>query len=539
MADGNGITTMWQMATIPLGVEYSLNTIFASILLGGLNKYSNDKEKIELLNQKRVVARQCLKKFTSEFVFNTFYNNYAIFYEIIVTLNCPVFTEDQLESIINNNRDLILDSPYIDISKYSRTDSGNLASDDDIINAVTYNLKESLDALSNMYVSEDDFKSSCITYMDWYKNALAEYTALSMASIMTDTGLEVKLPNKRRRVYRGLKDMQEMYNANMRIIKSLSEDNRIKSYVLNSKWFDEQMQNENKTDDKSLFRTGLFKIDSVIGDLRRGNMIGIMGPPKGGKTRFSAYLVVLALLSGYNVCVWSLEGTTEEWEAMIISCFIAQVSYRKAQKSGKKDDFVNINSDDILFKRYIGSIESRKMIASAKQTLASGSNEGTEIGRLSFITGTAYVEDMHDELEAHYNNENQFDVLVIDQLIDVLSRKAMGKVERISEAYMRTKDFIANKLKLPALCIVPAQLKQETIDFLRRNPDETIDVTGGGESAETIRTPDTTIGLFSSKQERDSNMMKFYCVATRHSAAFNDFTAHCRLGSCLFYDGEE
>jgi hypothetical protein len=120
-----------------------------------------------------------------------------------------------------------------------------------------------------------------------------------------------------------------------------------------------------------------------------------------------------------------------------------------------------------------------------------------------------------------------------------MSKKGKGKVERISEAYMETKNFLANRLKRPALGIMPAQLKQDVVDFLRRNPEETIDVTSGGESAETVRTPDEVIGLFSSKEERDNNIMKIYSVASRHNGSFQDFQCRCYLESCFFLSQDE
>jgi archaellum biogenesis ATPase FlaH len=384
------------------------------------------------------------------------------------------------------------------------------------------------------YVSEDEFRSSCITYITWYKNAFAEFTALNMSAIMSDVGFECKKPGKRTRKYQGLQDMIEYYNDNMRIIKSLSEESRIHSYTLDSKWFDSEMQNENKRDTNSLFSIGIKEMDATIGELRRGNMLGIMGPPKGGKTRFTNFLVQRALSFGLNVCVWPLEGTSDEWLAMQIACYIAQTSYSEV-KSGKKESMIRLSSKDILQKKYTNSVEMRKNIAAAKKVMATSE----KYGRLSFIEGTAYVEDMFDVLEAHYENENQYDVLVIDQLVNVMSKKGKGKVERISEAYMETKNFIANRLKVPVLGIMPAQLKQDVVDFLRRNPDETIDVTSGGESAETVRTPDEVIGLFSSKEERDNNIMKIYSVASRHNGSFQDFQARCYLECCYFMSEDD
>lgn len=502
-------------------------------MLGGIDR--TKEENINLIKEKVRIAKMCKSRFIGNFPFNIFYNNYAIFYEIMITLQVNTFTVDQLEAIIETNRDLILDSPYIDKNRYSMTDDGNIASDDDILNAITNSLVESMQELSMMEVSEEEFISACNIYTSWYKNALAEFTALNMTAIMSDVGFDCKKPGKRVRHYQGLEDMKEYYNENMKIIKSLSDESRINSFVLDSKWLNNELQNEEKEDKNALFNIGIKEMDATIGELRRGNMLGVMGPPKGGKTRFTNYLVQRALSMGYNVCIWPLEGTAEEWQAMQTACFLASNSYNTLKKSGKQGSMIRISSKDILQKRYGNSPEIKKQVAAAKTVMATSEN----YGRLSFIEGTAYVEDFLDVLESHYENENQFDVLVIDQLVNIMSRKGRGKVERISEAYMETKNFLANRLKVPALGIMPAQLKQEVVDFLRRNPEETLDVTSGGESAETVRTPDEVIGLMSTKEERDNNIMKIYSVASRHNGSFQDFQARCYLECCYFLSQDE
>ena len=230
---------------------------------------------------------------------------------------------------------------------------------------------------------------------------------------------------------------------------------------------------EDIEDDKTLMTVGIAEIDETLGELRRSNMLGILGPPKGGKTRFSNFLVQRALSLGLNVCVWPLEGTSEEWLAMQVASYM------------RRTVNISMNSKDILQRKYRNDPVRRKQVTAAKTALATA----TDMGRLSFIEGVAYVEDFIDVMQSHYDTENPFDVIVIDSLVNIQSRTGRGKVERISEAYMTMKSFIANKLKRPALAIIPAQLKQEAVDFLRKNPGETIDVTAGGESAETIRTP--------------------------------------------------
>lgn len=525
MAEEVKDTGLWGSSPMSIGIQQSLRTLFSAILIGGIDR---DKD-TELLNKKVVVAQECRSRFVADFPFNVFNDNYAIFYEIIVTLQVNTFTKDQLISIIENNRDLILDSPYIDKAKYSRTLTGTLANDDDIIEAITADLVDDLETLSYNYVTVDDYKSSANTYVDWYKNALAHYTALKMTSIMSETGLDLKLPGKRNRHYHGLSDFREFYNHHVRIIDSLSEENKIKSTILDTSWLEEELQQDAKQDTDSILDTGIHEIDDVNGEMRRGNFIGILGPPKGGKTRFTNHLVRRALAKGLNVAVWPLEGTKDEWISMQTACLIANLSKQKVA-SGSQSEMVLISSRDILQKKYINSPQMRELVAAAKATIANG----PQYGRLSFIEGTCYVEDMLSILQDHYDNDNPFDVLVIDQLINVMSRTGKGKVERISEAYMLTKDFLANKLSRPALGIMPSQIKQEVVDMLRRSPDADIDVTAGGECAETIRTPDAVIGLFSSKEERANNMMKIYSVASRHSASFENFSARCYLGCCYF-----
>lgn len=523
---------MAKLLNTPINIVSSLDSIFGAILYGGIDK--TDPKYSRLYQTKVEVAKVTRGKFISTFQFNVFNDKYAIFYEIIATLNIKVFDLVQLESILENNKDLILDSPYINRDKYAMTDNNTMANDDDFFMAIKQDMMEEFVRLSKLDVDVDAFDSSCLIYIDWYKSAYMESICQDMSIIMQDMGLEIKLPGKRRRKYQGLEDTIEYYNENMRIIKSLEDETRIRSFVVNEHWLQDELQNENKQDDKAMFNIGIKEMDATIGDLRRGNMLGVMGPPKGGKTRFTNYLVQRALSMGYNVCVWPLEGTAEEWIAMQEACYLAATSYHNI-KAGKSDQMVRIDSKDILQKKYLGTKTIREAVAAAKQTMATSEN----YGKLSFIEGTAYVEDMFDVLKSHYESENPYDVLVIDQLVNVMSKHGKGKVERISEAYMMTKDFLANKLKRPALGIMPAQLKQDVVDYLRSHPEETIDVTAGGESAETSRTPDEVIGLFSSKEERDSNMMKIYSVASRHNGSFQDFTARCYLGCCFFLSEED
>ena len=503
---------------ISLGTEESLRRIFGAVLVGALKKSTPNRDLI------LAVARDARTRFTSFFPSNIFENEYAIFYSLLFTNRLHVFSLAQLEEVVNNNRDMILNSDKVELRYDTVANSDSPTTDDEKIEAFTLDLKEKLIELSNIYVTIEEFESASRVYIDTFKNQYMLETSQNMTRIMSSLGYETKIRGRNRKL-QGQRDCEEYWNLRMATIRELNEDKRTSALVIDENWLqaEQAKENTNSDDENALLPTGLVEIDEKVGTLRRGWMVGILGPPKGGKTRFTNDLVGAALKAGLNVCVWPLEGSKEEWLSM-------QIAYRAMVESG-----YSISSTDILEKAYLkpnyeDGAKVAKLVNSTRASLAS-----PKYGRLSFITGVAYVEDFLDVIQNHYDTQNKFDIIVIDQLINIASKNTnYGKVQRISDAYMKLKNHIENVMKPKALAIIPAQLKQEVVDFIRRNPNETIDVTAGAESAETIRTPDLSIGLFSSKEERSTHRSKMYCVASRHSDAFDDFYARVDFRCCYF-----
>lgn len=505
------------MLTYTVGIRECLKKIFGGVLLGGL------KEDNPIKNEKVALAKILIPRFRAMFVDNIFQNEYAVFYDIIANLNVKVFSLNQLQDIIDNNRDIILNSPYVDLTGYSYVADGRAATDDEKIEAFKKDLEDLLIELSNILVTEEEFMSACRIYIDWFKNQYMTQTIHNMALIMSDKGYTEKKRYNFVKTYKGVQDAQAYYNERIKVIRALEDEgDRIRQLVLDEKWLEEELEHEKPVDENAIFTFGIKEIDAIVGELRRGNLLTILGPPKGGKTRFTNYAVQRALQSGLNVAVWPVEGTKEEWQAMQIAAFIRM-------KYG-----ISMNSTDILNKKYMSDEKRRKYVNAARLQIATN----PEMGRLSFIEGTAYVEDFLDVLQAHYETENPFDIIVIDSLLNVMSKKNKPKVERLSEAFMMFKNFISVRMKKPALGIVPAQLKQSAVDYLRKNPEETMDVTFAGETSEVIRSADLSIGLFSSKAERAANIMRIYSVAGRHTKDFDDFMIRCDLQCCYFYSDE-
>ena len=494
-----------------LGISECIRKIFTAVIVGAIMNNS------PILAEKRAVYRVCLPRFLAQFSDNVFQDEYAFLYEMLKTMKIKVFSLHQLNEVVELNQDLILDSPYINMTKWSTTVDNRPTTDSEKIEAFKASLNELVTDLSNSLVSEEEFNSSCEIFIKFYIEQSSLETVQNMALILSETGFLVKKTRKRSVLYKGVDDSNKYYNERQAIIRALSTQDRVVSEVIDSEWLAHDLEQENVEDEDKLLDFGLEEIDSVMGEMRRSNLITVLGPPKGGKTRLTNYLVQRALSKGLNVCVWPLEVTKEDWVANQVACMACV------------DNGVQLDSKRVLERKY-ESEQVKEIVIAAKTRLATDYTRG----KLSFITGPAYVEDFIDIIRGHYELKNPFDVIVIDQLVNVLSKEGKPKVDRISNAYMSLKDYITNKMPRKALAIIPAQLKQDVVDYLRRNPEDTIDVTAGGESAETIRSADEVIGLFSNKEERASQRMKIYSVASRHSGNFDDFTAHCELGCCYF-----
>lgn len=491
----------------------TLDTMFSAILYGG----ASDKS---IKDKKEPVYYECINKFVNTFSYNIFNDEYALMYDVIRKLSVKVFTVNQLELIMDNNTDIITKSSLIDLDRWDSVSLGNKLNKEEKLLLFEDMVKKKYIELCDRVTTVEQFESSVEVFLNYYIDTQSLQVAQNM-TLINKEGVKLTTLDGKTRVYRGAEGRDAYYSEQKKILDSLRGTHGIQSTVVDSRWLNDELEKEEQGEEESLMDTGLPPIDDVTGPLRRSNILGILGPPKGGKTKYANYLTARALEMGLNVAVWVLEGTQAEWMAMQVAAYIRM----------HKGD--SLNSNDILNRRYESNLEKQQVIG-AKVAIATGENRG----KLSFIEGTAYIENFIDVIKTHYRSENQFDVLVIDSLVNIQSLTGRTKVDRISEAFMSTKDLVAHQLPKPALGILTAQLKQSTIDWLRTHPDETMDITAGGESAETIRTPDIIHGLFSNKEERKENKTHIYCVGSRHSEAFDDFISKCEL-NCAYFEYDE
>ena len=496
----------------------ALDNIFGAILIGAIDITSPN------LVAKRETLKKCLPLFKGRFVHNVFQDEYAVLYEVVISMKqFGVCTEDMLDTILEHNQDVILNSTVINFDSVLSTIEGlkEKAADIDKFQVFKSMVMDKFRELSNKYVTFEEYSAATEMYIMLYKQHLMQETINNM-SIINLGSHTIKNVNGRWKTYTGVEGAKQYYIDRMKVIESLEEGNISGSITIDENWLQEDLAQGTEEDKLRLVDFGLDEINDKARYIRRTHMIGILGPPKGGKTRTAGFLANRLLEAGYNVAIWALEGTPSEWLGMLTANTV------------RLDSGVSLGSDSIISNIYEEESH-RQLVVSAKTKMAIGENRG----RLSFIEGMMYVETMLDVLKDHYENENPYDCIIIDSPVLVLSKTGRGKVERIGEAYTKLKAFISNGLPIPPCCIVPAQLKQKAVDELRNNQDADIDVTAGGESAETIRTPDLTIGVFSTKEERDAGRQRFYCVASRHCAPFGNFYSRAEFGCCYYESDSE
>lgn len=496
------------------GVQESLDNIFAAVIVGGIKKTD-----IELAKRKAEVFKQCLNLFRSIYTRNIFRDEYAVLYEVIKTLQVKVFKWSQLETIMDNSADDILNSERIDLSKYAYTVNGGQSTNEEKMMALKLDVRDKFISLSNRFVSIDEFESACEIYNAYFKESNMADIAQSMAMI-TSIGKYEKVGGGRTKLWKGADDCRIYYNKRIAEINSIDETQKVDETVIDDEWLADDDAGEDG--DEVILYTRLPEIDDVYLGLRRGNMFETIGPPKGGKTSFTEYLVTIGLEEGKNVAVWPLEGSKKEW----ISAIVSNMVYTKTH--------MVIDKNRVMHKKYNNDMEKQAVLA-AKQELAIAQKRG----RLSFISGILYCETVVDVLDNHYSTKNAFDIVVVDSPILALSLTGKTKVDRISETYVKLKNYVCNKMKRKALCLVTAQLKQNVIDEIRQHPDSEVDVTAGAESAETIRTPDFITCIISTKEERKLGHVKMCDVGTRHSESFDTFYLGAKLGCVHFYSDPE
>lgn len=454
-------------------------------------------------------------KFSAQFAENIFQDEYAVLYELAATRRLTTGRWDMMEAVIEENHELILSAPQINLSQFSSEYTAS-----DTYDAFVSLTKAAYERICDMpFAGAEGFRSACNSFIEVFERKYTRQCLNVMGAILNSPDPFVDFRGGRRREYQGYKGANEFFAVERMRIDALRGAQRARQFVLDTEWLhsqiDPDLRAEREKRTELLCKLNIPEIDSFWSGLRRTHVIGIIGPPKGGKTTLSAFCVHRLLQEGRKVAVWAMEGSAQEsWIDKLIA---ARCS----------DKGLNITTKDLADGLMGFSAEDRRRVDEVRAEL-------TQDERLSFIEKTGYVEDFLEVIDGHYRAFNRFDALVVDSLLNLQTRTGRKKSEYLSSAYILLKDYVEHKLETPPVCIVTAQFKQEAIKEARNSAEITFDETSGGETAETIRTPDEVLGIFGTPAQKEVNRVTVYHIASRHSAQFKNTELRALFGCAQF-----
>jgi len=497
----------------PVKVRYTYDdddiNIIETMLAGVFRRSSLTDERLE-----RERIDNCAK-FSAQFADNIFQDEYAILYELAATRRLTTGDWEMMRAVIDENKELILAAPQVNLAKFAAdfTESDEY---DGFVSCTKAAYERICDA---DFTGSEHFRSSVTNFIEVFEKKYMRQCLNVMGMILNSSEPYVDYRGGRRREYFGYTGAKEFYTVEKLRIDALRGAQSARQFVVGSEWVNDQLdpvkQAEKEKRREKLCELGIPEIDSVWSGIRRTHMIGIIGPPKGGKTTLSAYIVHRLLKEGKKVAVWAMEGSAEEsW----INKLIAAMCYEM---------HINVTSKD-LADGLVGKTE-EEVRAVTEARLAIAQNEN-----LSFIEETGYVEDFLDIIDGHYRAFNRFDCLVVDSLLNLQTKTGRKKSEYLSSAYILLKDYIEHKLEPAPACIATAQFKQDAIKDARNMADATFDETSGGETAETIRTPDDVVGVFGTPAQRDSGYTTLHRIASRHTDLFKKLDVRAIFGNAYF-----
>ena len=471
-----------------------------------------------VLNDERLEKERMdnASKFITRFMDNVFQDEYAIIYELVATRRLTTGDWDMMEAVIHENKELILNAPQVNLAKFAAD-----FTESDEYDAFISITKAAYERICDMeFIGADGFDSAVNGFIEIFERKYTRQCLNVMGAILNSPEPFVDYRGGRRKEYQGYAGSNDFFMVEKMRIDSLRRAQGARQFTVGSDWIDEMLdekrQAEKAAQRELLCTLGIPEIDNIWAGIRRTHMVGIIGPPKGGKTTLSAFMVHRLLKEGRKVAVWVMEGSAEEsW----INKLIAAICYEQG---------VNVNSKDLADGLAGKTEEERRAVVSARLAIAQNEN-------LSFIEETGYVEDFLDVIDGHYKTFNQFDCLVVDSLLNLQTKTGRRKSEYLSSAYILLKNYIEHELNPRAACIATAQFKQEAINEARNKTEITFDETSGGETAETIRTPDNVLGIFSTPEQRDSQYTSIYHIASRHSEQFKPVQVRALFSHAQFF----
>lgn len=271
-------------------------------------------------------------------------------------------------------------------------------------------------------------------------------------------------------------------------------------------------------DTSPIVDTGIPGIDSVISNIRRGQLVGLEAPPGAGKTRFAlgVWSYRAAVEYKQNVLYYALEQTVAEVQAMLVSRHVLHMFNKQVP-------------DKMIYENKVPK-ELHTMVDAARIDLF----DSGKYGKIEIVETNLYVEDFIQKIKNKDMLNGPFDLIVIDHMY-LIESKATGygrlsEFQILSRAYRLFKRYVRSARKGG---IAVNQFNREGIEAAKNDKEVDSSMVAGG--IEAHRNTDynlmiTYTSVMAAQQKRRISIPK-----VRSSEAFVPIILDSRLGCCYFY----
>lgn len=269
---------------------------------------------------------------------------------------------------------------------------------------------------------------------------------------------------------------------------------------------------------RAVSRTGIKGLDRNIGDLRKGDLITVMGQPGAGKTRFSANIMYNAIKEGNNILWYALEGNALQAFTLLLARHILETN----------SDIYELDDKHIFEQTY--SSEYSDIVMTAIISLL----RDDDLGRIVIKNTPLYDDEVELELNSEWDSGYHFDLVCIDYVSLIMNKKNESPATYLSRLVKKLKSLSMTFRKEGFLLLLPHQLTREVITALAQGKDNTI--VGSSDTGEIIKSSDIALALARTEEQYLTDTMTVYSTKTRFAKHIPPLEILSLHGKCYFTD---
>lgn len=440
-----------------------------------------------------------------------FKNEYHIFFVLTKDFPKVVPNADFIRLYLQTNKAIFQKSPHIELSNYRISDTDPYI---EFVNSCISIFQE----CEKREVSDIDYYRSLEMHkMEFINRESIEI--LEESTVILAEGI-----NHGNKTLSGYEDMRS--NIKQKFIRLDNMMNKTdRKGTITYGYTDEEEEGDGKLERVTTF--GIEQLDAALGGIYEGDMVSLLAPAKGGKSRFATYVLHNAVVNhGTSIVMWSVENGYKGWEALIRARHFNWFYNGKITDASQK----KIINADMIRKGEL-TPELKEMEQASWMDLKSNSN----YGRITSIDADFNLDSL-EEVVDNAVNEYGAKLICLDYLQLITGgNMRMSKNERIGETYKMVLQYLKKK-KIGG--IFPAQLKQTVVgDIQKVEPENLINMElrdSAGESYEVIKTPDVNLALYGTVEDIRNGSMKILSIPSRNSAPFEPIDLYVDAGSCTF-----